>query len=440
MGKIPGIRGPAHIQTKQLRIAELAKGRPDLVFTSLAHHIDVHWMHEAFVRTRKDGATGVDGKTAEDFEQDLTGNLKVLVERLKSGNYKVPPGRRTHIEKGGGKKRPIAIQTFDDKVLQRAVTMILEPLYEQDFHDFSYGFRPGRSAHMAVKATSEHLWKQGGGWVVEVDISGFFDEIDHGALRSILDQRVRDGVLRRSIDKWLRAGVLEDGIITRSSMGTPQGGVVSPLLANIFLHEVVDNWFTKEVRPRFQGAAMFRYADDIVMAFNSEREAAKVLAVTRKRFEKYGLRLHPEKTRIVDFRRPNPGAQQIGRPRPGTIGFLGFDLYWGLGRQKFWCLKKKTKAKKLRESLAEISAWCRANRHKKVRWQHKKLSEKILGHYAYFAVTGNIRSLENFLYGTCRIWGKWLSRRSQKKHLSRTTFYKRLSKNPLPYPKIVHKL
>ena len=332
----------------------------------------------------------------------------------------------------------VTVPTFEDKVLQRAVTMILEPIYEQDFYDFSYGFRPGRSAHNAVKAVSEHLWKVRGAWIVEVDISGFFDNIAHGSLRSVLDQRVRDGVLRRSIDKWLRAGILEDGNITKSLQGTPQGGVVSPLLANIFLHEVADKWFRNEVQPRVPGAMMFRFADDIVMAFSSKKEAEKVLEVTKKRFEKFGLTLHPDKTRIIDFRRPvrmKPGKDE----RPGTIGFLGFDLYWAVGRKKYWCLKKKTRTKKLRESLQEISKWCRAHRHMKVKWQHKKLAEKIKGHYAYFAVTGNMPSLENFFFGTGRIWYKWLSRRSQKKHLSKTEYFKRLRRNPLPFPKIVHR-
>ena len=437
MGKIPGIQGPAHIQTKQLRIAQLARDRPDLVFTSLAHHIDVHWMYEAYVRTRKDGATGVDEKTAEDFEQDLTGNLKMLLERLKSGNYKAPPVLRIYLEQGGGKKRPIGIPTFEDKVMQRAVTMLMEPIYEQDFYDFSYGFRPKKSAHDALRAVCGHLWKSRGGWVVEVDISGFFDNIAHGALRSVLDQRVRDGVIRRSIDKWLRAGILEDGNITKSLQGTPQGGVVSPLLANIFLHEVVDKWFRNEVQPRVSGARMFRFADDIVMVFSRKEQAEKVLEVTRKRFEKFGLTLHPEKTRIVDFRRRFTSKLGKGE-RPGTIAFLGFDLYWALGRKQFWCLKKKTRAKKLRESLQEISKWCRKHRHHKVLWQLKKLTEKIKGHYTYFAVTGNLPSLENFFFGVGRIWYKWLSRRSETKSLSKTKFYERLRRNPLPFPRIVH--
>ena len=437
MRTIPGILGPDHIQTKQIRIAYLARERPGLVFTSLAHYIDVHWMYEAYRRTKKGGAAGVDDLSSADFEKDLMGNLKELVEMLKSGKYKAPPVRRIYLEKGNGKKRPIGIPTFADKVLQRAVTMILEPIYEQDFYDFSYGFRPSRSTHQAIDGVDQHLWKAKGGWIVEIDISGFFDNIDHGILRDFLDRRVRDGVIRRAIDKWLKAGIMEDGNIQISSKGTPQGGVISPLISNIFLHELVDKWFATEVEPRVMGAKMFRYADDIVMTFGSREDAERVLEVTRKRFEKYQLDLHPEKTKIINCLSPYriPNGQ-----KPGSIDFLGFTLYWAKSRRGFWCLKRKTRKEKLKKSLKEISEWCRKNRHQKVAWQHAKLSEKLLGHYGYFGVTGNMPWLNRFNRGVCRIWQKWLRRRSQRKHLSKTKFYERLRKNPLPPPRIVRSL
>lgn len=440
MGKIAGIQGPDHIQTKQLRIAQLAKERPEQVFTSLAHYIDVFWMHEAYRRTKKGGATGVDGETAKDFEQDLMGNLKNLVEMLKSGSYKAPPVRRIYLEKGDGKKRPIGIPTFADKVMQRAVTMVLEPLFEQDFYWFSYGFRPEKSAHQGIDAVCGDLWKSRGGWVVELDIKGFFDNIDHKALRTFLDQRVRDGVLRRAIDKWLCAGVMEDGSLQLSKKGTPQGGVISPLLANILLHGLVDKWFIDEVLPRVPEAKLCRYADDIIMTFRSERDAKRILAVTRKRFTKFGLELHPEKTRIIDFRCPLRKPKDISREqRPGTFDFLGFTFYWCIGLSGFWCLKTRTRKGKLRESLRDISDWCRKNRHRKVKWQHQKLCEKLKGHYAYFGRTGNTPMLKNFFYGVCRTWYRWLARRSQKRYLGKIEFFNRLCRNPLPSPKIVHR-
>jgi RNA-directed DNA polymerase len=250
--------------TKLLRIAELARTQPGMVFTSLAHHMDLAFFREAYARTRKDGATGVDGMTALDFTQDLEGNLASLRERFMSGSYRAPPVRGVEIPKGNGKMRPLGIPTFEDKVLQTAVAMMLGTVYEQDFKDCSYGFRPGRSTHTAL----EVLWKAAMGmgercWVLEVDISSYFDTLDHERLREILDLRVRDGVLRRAMDKWLKAGVLKGGSIRSRTEGTPQGGVISPLLANIYLHEVLDLWFERDVEPRMAGRVrLIRYADD----------------------------------------------------------------------------------------------------------------------------------------------------------------------------------
>ena len=239
-----GTQSPSSVSTKLQRIAEVAREKPGEALTALGHHIDIDFLKEAYRRTRKDGAPGVDGQRAEEYAQRLDENLQSLLDRFKSGTYRAPPVRRVHIPKGDGTKtRPIGIPTFEDKVLQRAVTMVLEAIYEQEFLDCSYGFRPGRSAHEALQVLWDGLMKMHGGWVLEVDIQGFFDSLVHGHLRSFLDQRVRDGVLRRAIDKWLKAGVLEEGSITRPSDGTPQGGVISPLLANVYLHEVLDEWF-----------------------------------------------------------------------------------------------------------------------------------------------------------------------------------------------------
>lgn len=252
------------ISTRLQRIAQLAREDAQRAFLSLAHHIDIDWLREAYRRTRKDGAVGVDGQTAAEYERGLEANLRDLLDRFKSGRYKAPPVRRTYIPKGDGTAtRPIGIPTFEDKVLQRAVAMVLEAVYEQDFLDCSYGFRPGRSAHDALHALREGLMAMGGGWILDVDIKSFFDTISHSHLRGILSQRVRDGVLRRTIDKWLAAGVMEEGMVTHPDTGTPQGGVVSPLLANVYLHEVIDRWFEREVKPRLRGRAfMVRYADD----------------------------------------------------------------------------------------------------------------------------------------------------------------------------------
>jgi RNA-directed DNA polymerase len=258
-------RNSTIVSTKQERIAALAKQSPRMAFTSLAYLMDIDWLKEAYRRTRKDGAVGVDGVTAEEYEQDLEGNLPRLLDRAKSGTYHAPPVRRVHIPKGGSttETRPLGIPTLEDKVLQRAVVMLLEPIYERDFLDCSYGFRSGRSAHQALQTFRDQLMNCRGGWVLEVDIRKFFDNLDHGHLRTFLRLRVRDGVLLRLIDKWLKAGVMEDGSVSSPEAGTPQGGVVSPLLSNVFLHYVLDLWFEQDVKPRMDPRAfLIRYADD----------------------------------------------------------------------------------------------------------------------------------------------------------------------------------
>jgi RNA-directed DNA polymerase len=288
-------------------------------------------MLEAFDRTRKDGAVGVDGQDGEAYAADLLGNLQSLLNRAKSGTYVAPPVRRVHIPKAGSttETRPLGIPTFEDKVLQRAVVMVLEAIYEQDFQDCSYGFRPGRSAHQALDSLWQQTMAMGGGWIVDVDIRKFFDTIDHGHLRDFLQRRVRDGVLLRLIGKWLNAGVLEDGCVTRPETGSPQGGVVSPILSNIVLHYVLDEWFEREVQPRLKGRSfLIRYADDFVMGFACEEDARRVMDVLPKRFEKYGLTIHPEKTRLVPFERPSDardGASLEARTPPGTFDLVRTD-------------------------------------------------------------------------------------------------------------------
>lgn len=433
---MPGTSEPDPISTRQGQIAELAKRSPGMAFTSLNHHLDMTWMKEAFRRTRKDGATGIDGVTAAAYEQDLEENLADLLERAKSGVYRAPPVRRVHIPKGSGSEtRPIGIPTFEDKVLQRAIVMLLEPIYELDFLDCSYGFRPGKSAHQALEA----IWKQGmpsGGWVLDADLRKFFDTLDHAHLRSIVELRVRDGVVLRLIGKWLNAGVWEDGAVTLSPIGTPQGGVISPLLANIYLHEVLDLWFERDVRPRLTGRAfMVRYADDFVMFFSRQSDARRVLAVLPKRFEKYGLRVHPDKTRLVPFRRPDHGGPD---PQPDHFDFLGFTHHWARTRQGRWAIRRKTAKGRLARAWRSIWAWCRGNRHRSLPDQRRTLEQKLDGHYGYYGITGNYRALNNFYREVRRAWRFWLDRRSQRAKMSWRRFIRLLEHYPLPQPKVVH--
>jgi RNA-directed DNA polymerase len=435
-----GTQEPDPVSTKQQRIAELAQRSPPMGFTSLNHHLDLIWLIEAYNRTRKDGAPGVDGQTAEEYGLTLWDNLDSLLERAKSGTYFAPPVRRVHIPKGSGKEtRPLGIPTLEDKVLQRAVVMTLEPIYEQDFLDCSYGFRPGRSAHAALQALRQQVMDMRGCWLVEVDIRKFFDTLDHAHLRSLLRQRVRDGVLLRLIDKWLKAGVLEEGNLTYPGAGAPQGGVISPLLSNVYLHYVLDVWFEQEVKPRLSGRAfLVRYADDFVMGFACEEDARRVLAVLPKRFGRYGLTIHPDKTRLVPFRRPSrypPRPGLVAEPAPESFDFLGFTHYWSLSRKGNWVVKQKTAGSRFHRAVKKIGEWFRLNRHLPIGEQCQTFAQKLRGHYAYYGgVVGNLRCLQRFRYEAVRLWQKWLSRRKRRGQFSWERMNQLLKVFQLPQP------
>ena len=426
-----GVPTPGSVSTKQARIAGLARQMPEAALTSLSRHMDQRWLLEALRRTRKDAAVGVDRQTAGEYATNLEENLRSLETRAKSGTYKAPPVRRVYIPKAKGKKRPIGIPTYEDKVLQRAVMMLLEPVYEQDFYDFSYGFRPGRSAHEALHALMEGMQDMGGGWVLDVDVQSFFDELDHQKLRDLLRQRVVDGVVVRLVGKWLRAGVLEGGVVQHADKGTPQGGVVSPLLANIYLHEVLDKWWATQVLGRLHGRAfLIRYADDFVIVFSDERDALRVQEVLPKRFARFGLRLHPEKTRLVEFQRPRPDG---GGPRAGSFDFLGFKHYWGRSRRGGpWNIRRKTATDRVSRALKAMNQWMRRGRHLPLEVQATMLSSKLRGHFNYYGLPGNSRAINRFRYEVCRLWRKWLGRRSQRSRMTWEKFNRMLQRYSLP--------
>lgn len=438
-----GTQTPETVSTKLERIAKLAKQMQGVAMRTLAHHIDIEWLREAHGRVRKDGARGVDGQTAEEYAKRLEENLQSLLDRAKSGDhYRAPPVRRVHIPKGNGREtRPIGIPTFEDKVLQKAVAMVLEAVYEQDFLPCSYGFRPGRSAHDALDALWGETMEMGGGWVLEADIEKFFDSVDHAKLREVLSQRVRDGVLIRLIGKWLKAGVMEEGQLRHPETGTPQGGVISPLLANIYLHEVLDVWWERDVRPRLRGrAALVRYADDFVMVFETEEDARKVADVLGKRFDKYGLRLHAEKTRLVRFEKPDDREPPESGSGTASFDLLGFTHFWGKSRKGAWVVKKKTAKDRFSRTLKRISEWCRANRHLPIKQQHAALVRKLRGHDAYFGVTGNARALSALRPLVRRIWHRWLARRSWKSAWTWSRMNTLLARLPLPPARVVHSI
>jgi group II intron reverse transcriptase/maturase len=410
------------------------------VLSTLAHHIDLDFLRAAYGAVRKDGAPGVDGETAASYAEALEENLQDLLDRFKSGRYQAPPVKRVHIPKGEGKTRPIGIPTFEDKVLQTAVKRVLEAVYEQDFLTCSYGFRPGRSAHQALDALWRGLMDAGGGWVLDVDIRSFFDTLDHAHLREFLDQRVRDGVLRRMIDKWLKAGVLEEGSLSYPEEGTPQGGVISPLLANVYLHHVLDRWFEEEVRPRLRGrAVLVRFADDFVIVCVREDDARRILEVLAKRFGRFGLSLHPDKTRLVRFVRPERARESGGGPRSESFDLLGFTHYWTRSRRGAWVVQRKTAKDRFRRAAKRISQWCRENRHHRVAWQQEELERKLKGHYTYYGISGNFKALARFLRQVERAWQRWLNRRSQKRAMPWERFQRLLERYPLPRPRIRHR-
>ncbi len=388
----------------------MAREHPTRAFTNLAHYIDLDFLREAFRLTRKDGAPGVDGVSGEAYEKDLEVNLQSLLGRFKSGTYRAPDVRRVHIPKGKGKTRPLGIPTFEDKVLQRAVAMILEAVYEQDFLPCSFGFRPGRSAHQALTKIRSELMNMRGGWVVEADIRDCFGAFEHEWIRKILNRRIRDGVLIRTIGKWLNAGIVEDGQRTKPTKGTPQGRVISPLLANIFLHEVLDAWFHRYAKPQIGGhAELVRFADDFVILCDRKADAERFCKGIFPRFEKFGLTLHPEKTKLVPFKRP----LHSGPNESESWDFLGFTHYWSRSRKGYWVIFQKTMTSRLSRGLCNVAEWCRRNRHLPVRKQHQILSRKLLGHCAYYGITGNSVALQKFRRGMRNVWMKWLRRRSR---------------------------
>ena len=429
---MPGPLTSDPISTKQARIAELAKQSPGMAFRALFHHVDLDWMREAVRRTRKDGAVGVDGQTSAMYAEDLDANLTDLLHRVKSGRYQAPPVRRVEIPKGDGSKtRPIGIPTYEDKVLQRAVVMLLEPIYEQDFYDLSHGFRPRRSAHGALTQVRRAVWKLRGGWVVDLDIQAFFDTLDHRQLQEMVRERVQDGVVRRLIGKWLRAGVSEGGRVIRSRLGTPQGGVISPLLANLYLHVVLDRWWSDVVVPRLRGQGrLVRYADDAVIVLTRRDDADRVLDVLPKRFGRFGLRLHPEKTKLVRFKKPIRGGA-----RPETFEFLGFTLYWGKTRKGWWSPKQKTSSKRFTRTLKALRTWIRGHRHLPMKDQSRELGRKLRGVYGYWLVRGNARACWLLHHYVRMAWKKWLERRSQRR-MRWDVFGRLYRRYPLPTPQL----
>lgn len=419
------------------KVAERAKREPAARFNSLAHLIDEELLAKVFHQLRRNAAVGVDGISKEQYGQDLERNLKSLHERLRTKRYRHQPIRRVHIPKESGQKtRPIGISTTEDKVVQSALRVVLDAIYEKDFKNFSHGFRPNRNAHGAVRALTRAVNWRMANWILEFDIKSFFDSLDRPQLMKMLQRRVADGSILRLVGKCLHVGVLDGQEFSEPSEGTVQGSTLSPLLGNVYLHHVLDLWFEEEVQPRLKGKAKFiRYADDGVFGFELEEDARRVYAVLGKRLQRFGLTLHPDKTRLLDFRRPPP--ERTGGKSPTTFDFLGFTWYWRKVRGERWSLRCKTRRARLARSIRAIHLWCKEHRRLPVKEQHAALTRRVQGHINYFGVSGNTRSLRKFMHQVRRKWYMWLRRRSQRTRLNWAKFLDLVKVYPLPKVRIV---
>lgn len=415
-------------------VMERAKD-PEYTFLSLAHLIDDEALLRAYRRLRTGAAVGIDGKTKETYGQELEHNIRDLHERLRTKRWRHQPIRRVHIPKERGKTRPIGISSIEDKIVQESLREILAAVYEPIFCNASYGFRPGRGAHDALRALNQALFSENVSHVLEIDIESFFCSIDRKLLQEMLRSRVADKSLRRLVGKCLHVGILDDSVYSEPSEGTVQGSVLSPLLGNVYLHHVLDLWVERDVLPRMKGRVhLVRYADDAVMTFELEEDAHRVMMVLGKRFERYKLRLHPEKTRLTPFQRPSR-TQRKGKG-PGTFDFLGMTHFWYRARSGHWVPRVKTRKASLRRFMKTVADVCRRQRHAPVKDQHAALKRRIVGHFNYFGVNGNATSLRRVRRACEAIWHKWLNRRSQRARKSWTQYQGLLRTYPMPPARI----
>jgi RNA-directed DNA polymerase len=421
------------------RIREAAKTDRARRFTTLLHHVyNVETLREAYFSLKRDAAPGVDGETWQTYGEHLEENLSDLSARLQRGAYRAKPVRRVFIPKPDGRQRPLGVTTLEDKVVQRGLVRVLNCIYEMDFLGFSYGFRPGRKAHDALDALCVGIERKRVNWVLDADIRGFFDAIDHDRLVKLVEHRVADRRVVRLIRKWLNAGVLVDGEWTRSEKGTPQGGGISPLLANIYLHYVFDLWVRDWRRQATGDVIVVRYADDFIVGFQHEQEARRFPVELRERLAAYGLELHPEKTRLIEFgARAASDRERGGRGKPETFDFLGFTHICGKTRGGRFTVVRHTARKRVRVKLLEIKAGLRSRWHNPVPEVGRWLASVIRGHMNYFAVPWNSEALEAFRHEVIKLWKRRLSRRSHKAYVTWPRML-RIAKAWLPRVRIVH--
>ena len=397
------------MSTVEMQIAERARNFKGEALHSLYNFIDAPLLQESYKQLNKKSAVGIDGKTWQQYGLEFSGRCDSLLDDFKSGRYRAPAIRRVYIPKDKYGQRPLGIATIEDKVLQASVLRVIEPIYEEEFKTFSYGFRPGCSQHQAIDYMFERVSFQGMQYIIDADIKDYFGSINHGILREFLDKRVKDGIIRRMIDKWLKAGVMESGNISYPDEGTPQGSVISPLLSNIYLHYVLDEWFSGQIQLLLKGKSFIvRWADDFILGFSDKSDAERVMEVLPKRFAKYELTLHPEKTKLIDL---NSKRGESDR----SFDFLGFTHYLGKSRKGVVVLKRKTSSKRLSRAITNISKYIKQNRHLKLRDLIVAINIKLRGHYSYYGITFNTVCISLFFLHVKRSLFKWLNRRGGKR-------------------------
>ena len=420
------------MSTVEMQIAERSRNFPGEALTNLNKFIDAELLEECFHLLNRQSAVGVDGQSWQDYNEKRQENIAQLLKSFKEGRYRAPHIRRVYIPKGDGKQRPLGLPTIEDKILQTAVSKVLSAVYEPIFKEGSYGFRPGRSQHQALEALFKEVSFKGKRYIIDADMQNYFDSIKHDCLREFLDRKIKDGVIRKMIDKWLKAGILEGSQVSYPKEGTPQGGSVSPLLSNIYLHYVLDEWFAEEIQPRLKGQSfIIRYADDFLLGFTNEEDAQRVMAVLPKRMDKYGLRLHPEKTKLIRL-----DGEQDKENR--TFDFLGFTHHMGNSIKGTRILKRQTSRKKFRESLYRMQEWIRTNRHGPLAGIIAELNRKLRGHYEYYGITFNSRQLDRYKDKVAQLLYKWLNRRGARR-LTLADFHRHTKVwTPLLRPKVYH--
>jgi len=423
------------VSLKLYQLKQQARENPTRVFTSIHHLIDVPFLQEAYRRTNKSAAAGVDEVTALDYAENLDANLISLYKRYRSGNYKAPAVKRVWIEKEDGTQRPLGMPAFEDKILQRAIAMLLSAIYEVDFHFFSLGFREKRSPHMALKYLRDSCYRERASVIIDADVSKFFDNMSHTHIREIIKLRVNDGKVIRFIGKWLNAGVVENDNISYPSCGSPQGGCISPLIANIYLHHVLDEWYVQEVKPRLLGKSFIvRFADDFVIGCENPSDGERLMKVLVKRFERFNLTIHPEKSKKIQFSHP---SRTRGENQTGTFDFLGFTHYWGKTRSGGWAIKRKTAKKKMRRAMRNLWTYCRNFKHEPLEVQSKDLRAKLLGLYHYYGIIGNYKMLEVLYEHALFAWKRWLGRRTRDGYITHERFKLLTDRWCLPLPRIM---